>query len=108
MKALTVEDIYRSKGPTLGLELLTPDVDLQREVDSPTLSSPGLVLAGFRERFLRGRLQVLGETEIKFLFSLDDVRQRAALDGFLRLQMPALFVTKGLEVPPALIEMATA
>src|SRR5690606_11828660 len=102
---LTVEELFRTKERTLELELLTPGCTLQREIESPTLSSPGLVLAGFRDRFLRGRLQVLGETEIRWLTSLDDDTLRDTLVSFLGLQMPALFVTKGLEVPPALPEL---
>jgi HPr kinase/phosphorylase len=102
---LTVEELFRSKEQALGLELLTPDCPLQREVESSTLSSPGLVLAGFRDRYLRGRLQVLGETEIRYLQSLDEDGQRESLDGFLQLDVPALFVTKGLEVPPVLLQL---
>lgn len=106
MTRLAVEELFRTKERTLELELLTPGCTLQREIESPMLSSPGLVLAGFRERFLRGRLQVLGETEIRWLNSLDEERLRDTLDSFLGLQMPALFITKNLEVPPVLLELA--
>jgi HPr kinase/phosphorylase len=108
VKKVTVEELFRSKQRTLDLELLTPDASLEREVESPTLSSPGLVLAGFRDRYLRGRLQVLGETEIRYLYSLSEDRQRETIDGFLELQIPALFVTKKLEVPAVLLELAVA
>jgi HPr kinase/phosphorylase len=105
---LAVADLYRVKQQRLELDLLTPDASLDRQIESPTLSSPGLVLAGFRDRFLRGRLQVLGETEIRYLASLDDARLRDVLDSFLQLQMPALFITKRLDVPALLIDLATA
>jgi len=103
---LAVEELLRTKEQTLELELLTPTCSLTREIESPMLSSPGLVLAGFRDRFLRGRLQVLGETEISWLNSLDADKLRDTLDSFLGLQMPALFVTKRLDVPPVLLELA--
>jgi HPr kinase/phosphorylase len=64
------------------------------------------VLAGFRDRFLRGRLQVLGETEIRWLDSLADEALRQTLQSFLDLQMPALFVTKHLDAPAPLLELA--
>jgi HPr kinase/phosphorylase len=108
VKKITVEELFRTKEQVLGLELLTPDCTLQRDIESPTLSSPGLVLAGFRDRYLRGRLQVLGETEVRYLFSLSEAQQREKIDGFLGLQIPALFVTKRLDVPPTLLEIATA
>jgi HPr kinase/phosphorylase len=104
---LTVAELFRTKEKTLGLEFLTPDVSLDRVIESPTLSSPGLVLAGFRDRFLRGRLQVLGETEVRFLASLDEKKRQETLEAFLGLNMPALFVTKRLEVPAAVTSLAT-
>jgi HPr kinase/phosphorylase len=103
---ITVEELFRAKEQTLGLELLTPQCTLQRDVESPTLSSPGLVLAGYRDRYLRGRLQVLGETEIRYLHSLDEDQRHAKITEFLELQVPALFVTKQLDVPQTLLDVA--
>jgi HPr kinase/phosphorylase len=107
VKKITVAELFRSKEQSLGLELLTAQCTLERDIESPTLSSPGLVLAGYRDRYLRGRLQVLGETEVRFLYTLDEAKQRESIDTFLQLEIPALFVTKGLDVPAALIELAT-
>lgn len=106
MSTLAVADLFRAKQHKLELELLTPDAQLERPIESPTLSSPGLVLAGFHDRYLRGRIQVLGETEIRYLQSLDAHRLHDVLDSFLQLHMPALFVTKRLEVPALLVELA--
>jgi HPr kinase/phosphorylase len=103
---ITVEDLFRTKAESLQLELLTPECPLDRVIESPTLSSPGLVLAGFRDRYLIGRLQVLGETEIRYLHSLEVDQQRETIDAFLQLQIPALFVTKQLELPAPLLELA--
>jgi HPr kinase/phosphorylase len=106
VSTLAVADLFRAKQHKLELELLTPAAQLERPIESPTLSSPGLVLAGFRDRYLRGRIQVLGETEIRYLQSLDADRLHDVLDSFLQLHMPALFVTKRLEVPALLVELA--
>jgi HPr kinase/phosphorylase len=103
---MTVEDLLRSKGDALRLEVLTSRCKLDRPIEEPSISSPGLVLAGFTDRFPRGRLQVLGETEISFLNSLGEAELRRALEAFFELDMPAVIVTKGLDVPPAAIEIA--
>jgi HPr kinase/phosphorylase len=103
---LTIEDLLRTKREALQLELLTPDSDLGRTVGSPTVSSPGLVLAGFTSRYPPGRLQVLGETELSFMHSLDEETLGRAVDGFLALDPPALIITKHLEPPPALLRLA--
>lgn len=105
MKSLTVEALLEVKGRGLALEQLT-DGDLTSVIQAPTISSPGLVLAGFTDRFPKGRLQIFGETEIRFLDSLPEQQRRTSLETFYSLDMPAVIVTKGLKVPALLIELA--
>ncbi len=102
---LVVQDLFEAKEALLELELLTPGVSLSREIEASTLSNPGIVLAGFTDRFLTGRVQVLGETEIRFLESLSPEQCSTTLDRFLSLGVPALFVTKMLDVPPVLADI---
>jgi HPr kinase/phosphorylase len=103
---ITVEELLRNKREALELELLTENADLKRTIGSPTISSPGLVLAGFTERFPHDRLQVLGETEVRYIRSLEPDAQRASLEGFFALDMPAVIITKNQRVPPLMTELA--
>jgi HPr kinase/phosphorylase len=105
VKPLTVEALLEAKGQGLALELLTKG-SLKRTIQASTISSPGLVLAGFTDRFPKGRLQIFGETEIRFLDSLSETQRRKSLETFYSLDMPAVIVTKGLKVPAILIELA--
>jgi HPr kinase/phosphorylase len=108
VKRLTIQDLYASKRDALQLELLTPESNLARQIESPTVSNPGLLLAGFSDRYLTGRLQVLGETEMRYIASLEDGRQREVIEAFLQLDIPALFITKGQDVPALLTDRASA
>lgn len=103
---LTVEEFYDTKRESLGLELLTDPASLSRVIESPTVSNPGLVLAGYTDRFPGGRIQVLGETEIDFLRSITSDELHGALTSFFTLDMPAVIVTKGQDVPPLVVELA--
>jgi HPr kinase/phosphorylase len=103
---LTVEHFLERKKDALALEPLTDGVGLSRVLERSEISSPGLVLTGFIDRFPAERIQVLGETEIAFLSSLDDERRRAALDLFLSFDIPVIFITKGQDAPPPLLELA--
>ncbi|MEX0912587.1 MAG: HPr(Ser) kinase/phosphatase [Gemmatimonadota bacterium] len=105
--SLTIERLLKHKLEPLALELLTDERGLSRVLEGPDISSPGLVLTGFTERFPSDRIQVLGETEILFLNSLDDDRRRGALELFLSFDIPVVFITKGQEAPPPLLELAT-
>ena len=62
--------------------------------------------AGFTVRFADGRMQVFGETEVTYLNSLEDAEARSRLETLFRFAIPAIFVTKGLRVPPSLVELA--
>ena len=53
---VTVGRLFESLRERLGLELLSSDVGLSREIVSPEASSPGLVLAGYVERFVPNRV----------------------------------------------------
>ena len=108
MATLTVRELVAQKGPTLQLEALTGDLGLDRAITVPEISSPGLVLAGYRARFAAKRLHVLGETEITYLRSLKAAQRQRAVEGFVEYEMPAIFVTKGQAVPRELLQSVKA
>jgi HPr kinase/phosphorylase len=105
-RPLTVEYLLRTKRESLALKLLTDERGLTRVVPGPDISSPGLVLTGFTERFPGDRMQVLGETEVAFLNSLDDERRQRALEVFFSFNLPVVFVTKAQDPPEPLLEIA--
>ena len=103
---LTVGRLLERMRDALQLEPITGTEGLDREIASPNVSSPGLVLAGYLERFPARRLQVLGETEITYLASLEDGERRRILDLFFSFALPAVFITKGLRPPADLVDAA--
>ncbi len=103
---LTVTKLLDTMRDALQLEELGAPVGHDREITSPEASSPGLALAGYLNRFPYQRIQVLGETEITYLQSLDEATRTANLTAFFDFPMPCAFVTKGLEPPAPLVEIA--
>lgn len=106
MSSLTVADLVDRRGKMLELELLAGEAGIGREIGSADISSPGLVLAGFTERVRRGRVQVLGETEATYLASLESERRAQVLRAFLSFEAPCVFITKALEPPRELLDLA--
>ncbi|HET6617700.1 MAG TPA: HPr(Ser) kinase/phosphatase [Gemmatimonadota bacterium] len=104
--ALTVAKLLARKADVLGLRLLTRESTADREITTDEVVSPGLVLAGFVERFTHTRSQVLGETELNYLESLSPDRGREAVERFLSFDIPVVFITKGLDPPAGMIEKA--
>jgi HPr kinase/phosphorylase len=103
---LTVAELLARRGGLLDLEVVAGGSGLDRRITSADISSPGLVLAGFTDRLPRRRSQVLGETEIMYLRSLDDQQRTEVLRAFMRHDQPCIIVTKGLELPGELVELA--
>lgn len=105
-RKFTVEELLEHRKRSLRLELLTPGVSLYRTISSQNPSSPGLELAGFTERMHPGRVQVYGETEMGYLRTLDTDTQRQRLERVLTEEVPAVFVTKGQEIPQVFLDVA--
>jgi HPr kinase/phosphorylase len=105
---VTVGQLLDRLRGTLQLEEIEPGTGLDRAIGNPEVSSPGLVLAGYVERFSAERLQVLGETEITYLESLTLANRRKILELFFSFPIPAVFVTKGQKLPNGLKDIAAA
>jgi HPr kinase/phosphorylase len=99
---LTVGALLDQTRDLLELELLGSSDGLTREIPTSDASGPGMVLAGFTERFVHQRIQVLGETEVTYLRSLEAAERARILSLFLRYPIPCLMVTKGLDLPEGL------
>ena len=103
---ITVQRLFDERHETLQLEVLNPDVDLDRPVSNPDLSSPGIALTGYTERFASDRIQVFGETEIAYLRGLTPEERRERVKGVFSFGIPVAFITKALAPPDGLLEVA--
>src|SRR5947209_19164934 len=103
---LTVGRLIERMRSVLQLEHIAETNGLDRLIENPDVSSPGLAVAGYVERFPSWRLQVLGETEVMYLRSLNaDVRRRH-LTTFFSFPIPCVFITKGQVPGPDPVELA--
>lgn len=66
----------------------------------------GLALAGHFHGVVPDRLQICGETEVSFLQTLSSPQRTSALRAFLSLNVCAVLVTSGFELPAELVEAA--
>jgi HPr kinase/phosphorylase len=105
---LTVARLVERLREGLPLEQVGDAGGLERLVTSADVSSPGLALAGYVNRFPAHRLQVLGETEITYLASLPEEERQRILGLYFSFELPCVFVTKAQELPTGLAECAAA
>ena len=106
MAPLTVGTFHERTKDLLELEVLGSRDGFAREIPAPDASGPGLVLAGYVGRFVPQRIQVLGETEVSYLRSLDTAERKRILTTFLGYEIPCVMVTKALDLPEGMEEAA--
>jgi len=108
MPKFIVAQLYERMKEVMKLELLGSPAGLEREITSIDASGPGLVLAGYVGRFVHARIQVLGETEVSYLNSLDAAERERNITQFFSYPIPCVMVTKGQELPFGMEEAARA
>jgi HPr kinase/phosphorylase len=106
--AITVGKVIERLREILELDQLGQIAGSERAVPTGEISSPGLALAGFVGRFVSDRMQVLGETEISYLHSLGDEQRHVNLARFSAFGLPCVFITKGQDPPPPLLQLLDA
>ena len=65
-----------------------------------------MALMGFTENFLLDRIQVMGESEMAYLATLDEAEQLEAFARVLGLRPPTIIVTRGQTLPEPLLGRA--
>jgi HPr kinase/phosphorylase len=103
--SLTVRSLLGTN-TELDLELLAGESGLDRRISIPRIQKPGLALAGFVGQVHPERVQILGATELGYLASLAPTQARSGIEGFLGIEPACVVVTKGLDVPLDLLEVA--
>ncbi|MCI0573275.1 MAG: HPr(Ser) kinase/phosphatase [Myxococcaceae bacterium] len=105
MTSIRVSRLLEESDYDLRLELVAGRAGLSRTISSSRIQKPGLALTGFTEHIHPRRVQVFGNTEISYLRTLPEPRQREVLDHLLKNELACVVVTKDLELPPVLPEV---
>jgi len=84
------------------------NVDEQkRRIFERDLHRPGLALAGFTNLFTYKRVQILGNTETRFLNHLDEQERNRVFENLVRFKIPCIILTSNNKLPQSLLDMAT-
>ena len=103
--AVTVRGLLDARPESVGLsiELLAGAGGLHRKITSPYIQKTGLALAGFHEYLQAGRILLFGESEVRFLESLDTTSRHQALAKCFTGDLPCLQLTGGADVAPEIL-----
>jgi HPr kinase/phosphorylase len=102
---VSVGALLRSRPENFGLplDLLAGAEGLDRVITSPHIQKTGLALAGFHEYLRPGRVLIFGESEIRYLESLETAARVQSMRLALTLDFPCVLITGGFTPPLELV-----
>ena len=104
--SVTVSGLLKSRPDAMGLplELLGGESGLERIITSPHIQKTGLALAGFHEYLQPARVFVFGESEVRYLESLDATGRMNMLAAAFSHDIPCVLITGGWNPPVELLQ----
>ncbi|UCF32112.1 MAG: HPr(Ser) kinase/phosphatase [bacterium] len=106
MVTIPVRYFFEHNREDLHLEVLAGKGGMDRQIRIARIQKPGLALAGYIDQLHRERVQVLGQTEISYLGTLDPQLADRRIKELCLAEVSCLIVAKGLAVPDRLVELA--
>lgn len=104
---ITIADFIEKTFNELGLKILAGKNGLQsKRITSTRIQKLGLALAGFAHYIHAGRVQIVGQSEVSYLFQLQGAKRREAINHLDLEKICCILITKNLEPPPELLEIA--
>jgi len=91
-----VSELLAEELADLELEVISGEPHLDNEITHPRVQKPGLAFAGYYAYIKPGRVQIVGESEIAYLETLDAAERQARFARIAALPIPVIIVTKGL------------
>ncbi len=101
-KKLTVADAAKK----LKLEVVAGKEGLSREIEKPTMSRPGLELAGLFDFYESNRIQLFGSKEVTFYYWLNEEDRKIRTEMLFREDTPAFIFSNNFTVPECFIHNA--
>lgn len=92
-KSISVEFFYKQTKDRFKIKLVCENDGLDRLIYDQNLHRPGLALAGFVDLFTANRVQVFGNTEMRYLNQLTGEERILALERLFNFKIPCLILT---------------
>jgi HPr kinase/phosphorylase len=107
-QSITVGFMFDSNRERLKFRLMNGAGGLGREIVDKNVHRPGLALAGYVALFTYNRVQVFGNTEIKYLSQLAPEQRRKAFETICNFDIPCIVVTHQNELDRELLDIAAS
>jgi HPr kinase/phosphorylase len=106
-KSITVGFLFEKNKDRLKLVAINGEVGFDKEIRDKSIHRPGLALAGYVELFTYDRVQVFGNTEVRYLNHLALDERIRAFRRVFQFDLPCIVVTNENKLDDELVAVAT-
>lgn len=106
-KNVSVGELFKTMHEKTKLQPINGDVGFTKLITDKNIHRPGLALAGYVELFTFNRVQIFGNTEVRYLSSLKLEDRRRALQTIMQFDIPCIIIADSNEIEQELIDMIT-
>ncbi|GIK22868.1 MAG TPA: HPr(Ser) kinase/phosphatase [Ignavibacteriaceae bacterium] len=103
---ITVGFLFENAKRICKLELLSENNDFEKKIYEQNLHRSGLALAGFVDLFSYTRVQIFGNTEMRYLEHLTPQKLNESLEKIFKFDIPCIILTDNNKPIPLLLEKA--
>lgn len=102
-----VRELLGEELADLHLTVLAGSDRLDNPITHPRVQKPGLAFAGYYDYIKPGRVQIVGQSELEYMRSIEPAVRVERLRNIAALPIPVVVFTKGLTPPSEMLEELT-
>jgi len=105
MNKVPVAELLSEDAKHLHLKLIYGKHQMKdRYINNYRIQKPGLALAGFADHIHGGRVQVLGNTEVSYLWTIPPIQRYQSIAKLCKKNICCFLITKNLHLPKELLD----
>ena len=106
-ESITVGYFFEANNKRLKMVAVNGEVGFQKVIRDKSIHRPGLALAGYVELFTYDRVQVFGNTELRYLRHLSLAERIKSFQTIFQFDLPCIVVSGDHQLDNELVEIAT-
>ncbi|MDI6767064.1 MAG: HPr(Ser) kinase/phosphatase [Bacteroidota bacterium] len=103
---ISVGFLFESNKERLKFQTLTGDIGFTTQIRDKNIHRPGLALAGYVQLFRFDRVQVCGNTEMRYLDQLTEPQRELSLKNIFKFEVPCVVITNNNRVDDLFLNVA--
>ncbi|MEW5806258.1 MAG: HPr(Ser) kinase/phosphatase [Acidobacteriota bacterium] len=101
---ISIKELLSEEASDLQLRIISGEDGIGNMIRSHIVQKPGLALSGYMESISPASIQILGKSEISFLYQMEPVNRKNLLKDLCSQKISCFVLTDEIELPQELME----